>query len=102
MRTWLPFAASVAGAALLAAGVLAFSATWLFLAVGALAALAGLVSLVGRGGIPLLIAGAWVLITSLVGWTAQWNALLGGLLVLATGFLAVAGGATRAGTGASA
>jgi len=90
MRTWFTFAAAVSGAVLVAAGVLDYTAAWLFVAGGAVAVLAGLASLGGRGAVPLVLAGAWLLVSSFAGWAAQWNALAGGILALATAFLAVA------------
>lgn len=96
MRTWLTSAATVAGGLLMAAGIVDYTPAWLFVAGGGLAALAGLVSLGGRGAVPLVLAGAWVLVGSFVGWAVQWNALLGGILVVATAFLAAATGAPAA------
>jgi len=90
MRTWFTFAAAISGAILVAAGVLDYTTAWLFVAAGAVAALAGLVSFGGRGAVPLLLAGAWLLVSSVVGWAAQWNAMAGGILVVATAFLATA------------
>lgn len=92
MRTWLTSTAAVAGALLMAAGILGYSEGWLFAAGGGAAALAGLVSLGGRGAVPLLLAGAWLLVSSFVGWAVQWNALAGGILLVATSFVAAAAG----------
>lgn len=101
MRTWLAFAAAVSGGILMAGGILGFHPTWLFVAGGALAGLAGLVGLGGRGGVTLLLAGAWVLVTALVGWATQWNALAGGILLVAAGFLATAAATPEAAASAS-
>ena len=90
MRTWLSLVAAVAGAVLMAAGILDYTAAWLFVAGGAVAVVAGLSGLGGRGTVPLLLAGAWLLVSSFVGWAAQWNAMAGGILVVAAAFVATA------------
>lgn len=101
MRTWLTFAAAVFGAVLLAAGVLDYTEAWLFVAGGAVTALAGLLALGGRGAVPLVVAGGWLLLSAFVGWDAQWNAFVGGILLVATGFLATAVGPTEPRGGAA-
>lgn len=97
MRTWLTFAAAVFGAMLIAAGILDYTAAWLFVAGGAVAVLAGLLAVGGRGAVPLVVAGGWLLLSAFVGWDAQWNAMAGGILTVATGFLATAVGPTEPG-----
>lgn len=101
MRTWLSFVAAVAGAGLMAAGIVDYTAAWLFVAGGAVAVVAGLASLGGRGAVPLAAAGGWLLVSAFVGWAAQWNALVGGILLVATAFLATAARPPEAGSGAA-
>ena len=101
MRTWFSFVAAVAGAGLMAAGILDYTVAWLFVAGGAVAVVAGLSGLGGRGAVPLLVAGAWLLVSAFVGWAAQWNAMVGGILVVATAFLATAARPPEAEAGAA-
>lgn len=90
MRTWLSLVAAVAGAVLMAAGILDYTAAWLFVTGGVLAVVAGLSALGGRGAVPLLLTGVWLLVSSFGGWAVQWNALAGGILLVATAFVATA------------
>ncbi len=101
MRTWFSFVAAVAGAGLMVAGIIDYTAAWLFVAGGAVALVAGLSSLGGVGAVPLLMTGAWLLVSAFVGWAVQWNALLGGILLVATAFLATAVRAPEAEAGAA-
>lgn len=90
MRTWLSFAAAVSGGVLIAGGILGYHPSWIFIAAGALCGLAGLIGIGERGGSSLLLAGVWLLISAFVGWATVWNAFAGGIVAVATGFLATA------------
>lgn len=90
MRTWLSFTAAVSGGVLVAGGILGFHPGWIFVGAGALCGLAGLINIGERGGVSLLLAGAWLLVSVFVGWAATWNAFAGGIVAVATGFLATA------------
>ncbi|MFB6240242.1 MAG: hypothetical protein ABEJ46_01520 [Gemmatimonadota bacterium] len=101
MRTWLSFAAAVSGGVLIGGGILGFHPAWIFVAAGALCGLAGLLGIGERGGVSLLLAAAWLLVSAFVGWAAVWNAFAGGILAVATGFLATAGATPEAAVPAS-
>jgi len=98
-RSDVGFAASVVGAALLVAGVLDVTPTWVFVLGGAALALAGLATLRLRGSALLILSGVWTLAAPFVpGAAAQWNLLVVGLLGVSLGFTAgVSGAAESAG-----
>lgn len=95
MRTWSAVAAAVLGGVLTAAGVLDVTPAWVFVVVGGLSALAGLVNLGTRGSVALLAAGLWPVAFSAAGLAEQWVLLSGGLLVVAAAFVVVAAGTTE-------
>lgn len=93
-RSEAGFVAAVAGAVLVAAGAAAFHPTWLPVAGGAVALLAGLLSLGTRGSLVLAVVGGWMVLSAFLPWAAApWNLMLGGLAVVALGFLSGAAGA---------
>lgn len=93
-RSEAGFVAAVTGAVLVAAGAAAFHPTWLPVTGGAVALLAGLLSLGRRGSLMLALVGAWMVLSAFLPWAAApWNLMLGGLAVVALGFLSGAAGA---------
>lgn len=93
------FVAAVVGALLVACGAAAYHPAWLLAAAGAVAVLAGLLAVGQRGSLPLALAGGWLILPVFLPWAAApWNAMLGGLALLAFGFASGAEGtASRAG-----
>jgi hypothetical protein len=88
-RDGFGYAASVIGAALVVAGLFAFTPTWVPLAGGLAAVVCGLLTLGGWGPWLLVAAGAWMAASSGIEWARRpWNLLVIGLAIVALGFVA--------------
>jgi hypothetical protein len=88
-RDGFGYAASVIGAALVVAGLYSYAPAWVPLAGGLAAAVCGLLTLAGWGPALLIVAGAWMAVSSGIDWARQpWNLLVFGVAILALGFMA--------------
>lgn len=88
-RDGFGYAASVIGAALVVAGLYSYAPAWVLLAGGLAAAVCGLLTLAGWGPGLLIVAGAWMAVSSGIDWARQpWNLLVFGVAILALGFMA--------------